>query len=427
MKILATADTHISATKRLGGASPIVDGMPLALARAAQTLGWIADVAMDDDVDLIIHAGDLYDSPRPSPQAEAVAIEALINLTEQAPVIVLVGNHDRPTGGGVHALEPLKHLAPGRLVICDTPDPVSIVEGYIVSGIVPGSDAVVFPLPYPEKAAAQANTSSSEAAAQAISIGLESILAEHARQATNLGCVTVLAAHLTLRGASFSEFQVAPLSDIQIPAEGYWPAFDVPIAGHLHHQQDAPGTGGLPGYVGTPDRLDFGAANISPTVTVFDTDAPTSGRGCGAEFVRHDNPSPMRFLTLDLDDRDDLKGLLLRDDVATSCYLDADDGVKFAGVDASQPAPDLQIVWRVRGDLAPDEHAIISTVCRSWRSSGWIVSNQTTIASEERARVSMEGTNITDLGALVDRVFEARPDLAEKREEIMDGLKEVLP
>ncbi|MDQ3461346.1 MAG: exonuclease subunit SbcD, partial [Deinococcota bacterium] len=65
MKILHTADWHAGRT--LHG----VDRTP----EIREALREIAALAVDEEVDLILVAGDLYDSKRPGPEAEEAVYE----------------------------------------------------------------------------------------------------------------------------------------------------------------------------------------------------------------------------------------------------------------------------------------------------------------------------------------------------------------
>lgn len=431
MKILAIADTHISERMTLGGASPTVDGEALVLVQSRRTMSWIAQVALEHRVDLIVHAGDVYESARPTPAEEAVAVAAFIELSEVAPVVVLAGNHDRPKGGGVCALEPLRHVAPTRLRIATDPTPIFVErrEGYGARfrsswhrGRPPSDDtmAVVFPLPFPERSRVEAQDA--EARNGLISLGMEQILAAHAQQARMMPVPTVVAMHGTMRGASFGD-RVAPLSDIAVPVVPHWMAFDVHIAGHIHQRQRAPGTV-LPGYVGAPDRMSFGEASDTSGVSLFEL--TTRSRpwspcdGPSGEQRRHGrvvethipNPQARRYETIDLgavNEETDLRRLLLTD-----------------GADALDIEPD-ETVYRVRGELLADEHQAVAAALRSLRAKRVIVANETTVRSSSVARTKVDGFADGDVGALVDAVLDSRPDLAEDRELILDGLAAVMP
>ncbi|HWC14767.1 MAG TPA: exonuclease subunit SbcD [Actinomycetota bacterium] len=84
MKILHTADWHVG--KTLGGRS-----------RAAEheaVLDEITLVAREREVDLVVVAGDLFDSAAPSADAERIVYQALLGLSGVAHTVVVPGNHD---------------------------------------------------------------------------------------------------------------------------------------------------------------------------------------------------------------------------------------------------------------------------------------------------------------------------------------------
>ena len=85
MRVLHTSDWHVG--KLLRGMSRIDEH------RAVLTE--IAEIAARDKVDLVLVAGDLFESMAPPPEAVAVAWDALVALRETAAQVVVVGgNHD---------------------------------------------------------------------------------------------------------------------------------------------------------------------------------------------------------------------------------------------------------------------------------------------------------------------------------------------
>jgi exonuclease SbcD len=88
MKILHTADWHLG--KRLQ------DFQRLQEQRGV--LAEIVQVADREEVDLILVAGDLFDTFNPDPQAEDLLYGTLKNLTAggRRPVVAIAGNHDNP-------------------------------------------------------------------------------------------------------------------------------------------------------------------------------------------------------------------------------------------------------------------------------------------------------------------------------------------
>ncbi|MDP8928370.1 MAG: exonuclease SbcCD subunit D [Actinomycetota bacterium] len=84
MRLLHVSDWHLGAT--LGRLSREPDH--------AAVIDEIVGVAADFSPHLILHTGDLFDGFRPPVEAMRLAMDALRRLGEQAPVVVVAGNHD---------------------------------------------------------------------------------------------------------------------------------------------------------------------------------------------------------------------------------------------------------------------------------------------------------------------------------------------
>lgn len=88
MKILHTADWHLG--KRLDA----VERLP----EQQEVLAEICEIADKEKVDVIVVAGDLFDTGNPGNQAEKLYYKTLKRLTAggKRPVIAIAGNHDSP-------------------------------------------------------------------------------------------------------------------------------------------------------------------------------------------------------------------------------------------------------------------------------------------------------------------------------------------
>lgn len=88
MRILHTADWHIGCR---------TDGL-LRLDEQKQTLKEIEDIANQYKVDMVIIAGDIYDTFLPSAEAEKIVFDSLLRLSNNGnrPVVAIAGNHDDP-------------------------------------------------------------------------------------------------------------------------------------------------------------------------------------------------------------------------------------------------------------------------------------------------------------------------------------------
>ncbi|MEM7276275.1 MAG: exonuclease subunit SbcD, partial [Actinomycetota bacterium] len=86
MKLLHTADWHVG--KAIRGHSRADEHRAV--------LAEIVDIAADEAVDLIIVAGDQYETAAPSAESEGIVNRALLALAEVAPVGGGAGNHLKP-------------------------------------------------------------------------------------------------------------------------------------------------------------------------------------------------------------------------------------------------------------------------------------------------------------------------------------------
>ncbi len=114
MKILHITDTHLgfSAYRKL-----TEDGMNQREIDIYNSFKQCIDYAVKSKPDLILHAGDLFDSVRPTNRAITIALEQIIRLSKKKiPFIVISGNHETPklreTGNIFKIFEHLDHVYP---------------------------------------------------------------------------------------------------------------------------------------------------------------------------------------------------------------------------------------------------------------------------------------------------------------------------
>jgi len=96
MRILHTSDWHVG--RGIRGRSRAHEHQDV--------LAEIADIAAREQVDIVLVAGDQFDTAAPAPESEAIVYRALLDLEATgAQVVVLAGNHDNPRRWG--AVKPL--------------------------------------------------------------------------------------------------------------------------------------------------------------------------------------------------------------------------------------------------------------------------------------------------------------------------------
>ncbi len=91
MRILQIGDTHLGMRTHVTGAP---SGQGRHHDHMAAFTAAIAP-ALQGEVDLVIHTGDVFDRSRPPRAAMLKAADRLVRLARQLPVLVIAGNHDR--------------------------------------------------------------------------------------------------------------------------------------------------------------------------------------------------------------------------------------------------------------------------------------------------------------------------------------------
>ena len=111
MRFLHTADWHVG--KPLRGRSRMDE--------YAAALREVGAIAVDQKVDAVLVAGDIFDSPAPPPEAEKLVYDFLARLvSERIPAVLIAGNHDHPRKLGALASPgsrtgcPAQGCRPGR-------------------------------------------------------------------------------------------------------------------------------------------------------------------------------------------------------------------------------------------------------------------------------------------------------------------------
>jgi len=101
MRILHLGDTHLGRVQRTWNGPP---GWSRADDHHAAFLAALAP-ALRGEVDLVVHAGDVFDRSRPPMPAVRAAASLLRRVVARVPVVLLAGNHDRrglwPHLGGI--------------------------------------------------------------------------------------------------------------------------------------------------------------------------------------------------------------------------------------------------------------------------------------------------------------------------------------
>lgn len=252
MKLLHTADWHVGRTIR---------GHSRADEHRA-VLGEIAGLAAEHEADVVLVAGDQFDTAAPSAEAEQIVYSALLDLARTgAQVVVIAGNHDNPrrwgaiapllTRSDVHAAATVRRPDDGGVVTVTTRDGeaarIALVPFLSQRSIVKAEQLMAHD--------AGANTSHY---AERCKLIIDALTADFAGDAVN-----VVLAHLTVTGADAvrggGERAAHTIFDYFVPPQAFPSTAHYVALGHLHLPHRIAGPAPI-WYAGSPLVLDFGEA-----------------------------------------------------------------------------------------------------------------------------------------------------------------------
>lgn len=259
MRLLHTSDWHVG--KAIRGRS-----------RAAEhqaVLSEVAAVAERESVDLVIVAGDLFDTATPTPEAERIVYRALLDLAAGGrPVVVVAGNHDSAQRLG--AVAPLSEAS--GIHVASTIRPPG--DGGVLEVEAGGDVAQVVLLPFPsQRYVVTADLLLSGDAADAHAAYADRVV-RILRMLTGrfrADTVNLVVGHLMVMGGTMGggERGAHTVFDYWVPATAFPGAAQYVALGHLHRAQQLPGPAPLH-YCGSPLQLDFGETTNDPQVNVVD-------------------------------------------------------------------------------------------------------------------------------------------------------------
>ncbi len=278
MRILHTADWHLGRT--LEGRSRQEEH--------EKFVDELCTLVRDEAIDLVLIAGDVFDSGNPSAAAEELYFDALARLGENGrrAVVVIAGNHDSPDR--LTAVQPLaqRHGAtlfgypydnPG----IHTPGPDRVQRVAAGPGwaelTVPGVDhpAVILALSYPSESRLKqliADTLGEEELQRSYSDQVKSWLAA-ASQRFRPDAVRLVASHLYMAGGEESDTVERPIQmggaytvyPSAVPGGTQYVAL-----GHLHRPQEIHGAPAVTRYSGSPLSFSFHETGYVKGVTIVE-------------------------------------------------------------------------------------------------------------------------------------------------------------
>jgi exonuclease SbcD len=291
MRLIHTSDWHLG--RKLKG----VDRTP----EIALALEEILKYAKDFDVDAVLVAGDIFDVPNPSTEAEKVAYEFFCQLNQLSiPSVAIAGNHDSATR--IDSLAQLLSLAGvralGRPRIAD--------EGGVITMDTASGKLCVGAMPFASERRMLAaedvwNLDASEQRADyktTVTYVLQNLATGFRTDAAN-----VMMAHMTIDGAKFTGSEAAfhsgnmySLSGQAIPSECQYVAL-----GHIHRPQQI--ANAAPTYYsGSLIQVDFGEVGEEKGFNLIDVEV---GRPAKVQFQPLTCQKPLKRVECHIDQLDE--------------------------------------------------------------------------------------------------------------------------
>jgi exonuclease SbcD len=240
-------------------------------------LAELVDIARAEQPDLVIVAGDLFDTATPTPEATKLVTRALSALRGSgAQVVAIAGNHDN--GAAMDALRPWADAAGITLRGTFRSAPDHILRGTTEAG----EPWQLVALPFLSQRYAIRATEMFELTAAEAS----QTYADHLARMLGVLCaqftvdtINLVTAHLTVVGAKTGggERDAHTIQAYAVPATVFPSAAHYVALGHLHRRQVVPGPCPVH-YSGAPLAVDFGEEENSPSVNIVEATVETPAK-----------------------------------------------------------------------------------------------------------------------------------------------------
>jgi DNA repair protein SbcD/Mre11 len=263
VKLLHTSDWHVGKTLRGHTRAP----------EHRAVLAEIVAVAEAEQVEVVVVAGDLYDSAAPPPDADALVFDTLLALAATgAEVVVVAGNHDNARR--LATLEAL-FARSGVTLVSDIRAPGA--GGVRRLTAASGADVQIALLPFvsqrgivrADELMAGAAFEHAQAYADRLSRVLDALCAGFAADTVNL-----VVGHAFVSGgvAGGGERAAHLANEYAVPSVAFPAAASYVALGHLHRPQSLAGATAIH-YCGSPLQLDFGEQQQAKQVNLVELEA----------------------------------------------------------------------------------------------------------------------------------------------------------
>jgi len=297
VKLLHFADLHLG-VENYGRIDPAT-GLSTRLVDFLRAYDQVVDYALENDVSLVVFAGDAYKTRDPNPTYEREFARRIRRLsTASIPTVLVAGNHDTPSAlGRAITVEIFATLEVENVHVAKKPEviPIETKDGHVQVVALPWvtRSALVARDEYKNKNLEEINRLILDRITNIIE-GPDGLISQ-----LDPSLPTILAAHATVQGAVYGSERSVMLGQEVIlpPSLTRNPAFDYVALGHIHKHQvlnEQPPVI----YSGSIERIDFGEEREDKGFVVAEVER---GRATW-QFVKTD---ARPFVTVEVDVRGD--------------------------------------------------------------------------------------------------------------------------
>ncbi len=259
LHILHFADAHIDMANY--GRHDAASGLPVRVMDFLKSLDTIVNTAIDEQVDLVLFAGDAFKDRTPAPTFQREWGRRLMRLARAGiPTLLLVGNHDiAPALGRAHAMESFDTLEVPHIKVIDSPK-------FLGPEDLEDLPLQVLALPWVSRSGLMAHLGMSASDPNLVYEALEQRLTDLINgwvEQLDSTLPAVLTAHCSVQGAKYGGERMVMLgADLVLPASLVKnPRLDYVALGHIHKAQNLNENAHPPViYPGSIERVDWGEA-----------------------------------------------------------------------------------------------------------------------------------------------------------------------
>jgi exonuclease SbcD len=306
LSILHFADAHIDMAN-YGRRDP-QSGLPMRVIDFLKSLDTIVGTAIEEQVDLVLFAGDTYRDRNPAPTFQREWGRRIIRLSKAGiPTLLLVGNHDlTPALGRAHAIEEFNTLEVPHVFVVDKPvliKPEDIDE----------LPLQIMALPWISRSGLMTHLSIQRGDLSQIYEEIEVRLTELVGkwfEQIDPQLPLVLTAHASVQGATYGAERTVMLgTDLVLPGSLVRdPRLDYVALGHIHKPQNLNENAHPPViYPGSIERVDWGEAQDDKFFVIAHVERGKTE----VEWRQLENIRPFIDRSLRLETKEDIQAQLL--------------------------------------------------------------------------------------------------------------------